>query len=295
MLSTVAYGFVSRAIDRAPRDEPAFWIRKVNWGPAFDVVVVGDSRVNRGVSPAAMQATLPGKKVANFGFSGAGLAGEYLAALPRLLTPTATPPVIVLGITPRSLTPVAAGNHEYWAWERTRPIERWGLARLSDVLFFLTPENPVLLFGRPVAGAPRYEQEAHETGWLAANRIPPDPDASLEEYVELFAKTQVSDQLVRELVASVAQWHQRGIRVFAFRPPTTRSMIDLENARSGFGESAIRQSLENAGAQWLDVENDSYPTFDGNHLTSDGAIRFSTDLGTILRQRMFDHHANTRR
>lgn len=292
LLSTVAYGTVSRAIDRAPRDEPAFWIRKVNWGPDFDAVVAGDSRVNRGVSPAAMQTTLPGKKIANFAFSGAGLTGEYLAASARLLAPTAIPPVIVLGITPRSLTPVAAENHDYRAWAKTRAIERWGLAQLSDVLFFLTPENPVLLFGRPIAGAPRYQQNPHETGWLPVNRIPRDPDASLDEYVSLFAKTQVSDQVVRELVSAVGGWHERGISVFAFRPPTSRWMIELEDTRSGFQQNAVRDALERVGAKWLEVGGDAYHTVDGNHLTPDSAIEFSADLGAMLREALAGRGSN---
>ena len=53
---------------------------KAHWHPhSLDVVLAGDSRIYRGVSPKAMSETLPGLRVGNFGFSSVALAEPYLS------------------------------------------------------------------------------------------------------------------------------------------------------------------------------------------------------------------------
>lgn len=282
LIFTAGYGVLCRRIDRAPRDAPRFWVDKVSWSAQYDVVVAGDSRVNRGVWPHAMAQVLKDTRIANFGFSGVGFEARYLEAIGALLDPKSARRSIVLGVTPRSLTELAIASNGYLSWAATGRIERWTLKHSSALQVFLTPENPVLLFGRYVGNGPTYSQEEHADGWMPGGRDPEDPRASRQEYEQLFASTRLSFPAMSGLIDQVGRWVSDGVMVYMYRPPTTAATVELEDARSGFDEVAFRRRVQAAGGRWLDFPCDAYRTYDGNHLTKTAAIRFSEDLARAI-------------
>ena len=74
-----------------------------------------------------------------------------------------------------------------------------------------------------------------------------------------------------------------GIKVYAFRPPATEEMLEVENKYSGFDEATFVSFFEAAGGTWLEVEQTKYPSYDGSHLCPDGAIDFSHDLARLIK------------
>ncbi len=277
---TLIYGGISRKIDRAPRDDAAFWLKKLALKPDYDLIIAGDSRMNRGLAPEILSPSLGGIKVTNFAFSGGGFEPNYLKALTELALPRKS--TIVLGITPRSLTELAAKTSGFQTWYHTSSLERTNLAALHKIDLFLTPENPVMLIGRVVGHGPKYGQEMHEGGWLPGSRIPEDPRASINEYTDIFKRNKVSPEILSRFIAQIREWTKSGITVFCLRPPTTPEIVALENEKSGYDEASIRESVTSAGGIWLEIRQDKYPTFDGNHLTKQGAIDFSRDVCRLL-------------
>lgn len=67
--------------------EDTFLDRKLSWRAAFDTLLAGDSRMEEGVSPAEVQACMPGRRVGNLAFRGAGWEVRYLDAIDRALDP----------------------------------------------------------------------------------------------------------------------------------------------------------------------------------------------------------------
>lgn len=51
----------------------SFWLQKANAEARYDIVLLGDSRVYRGISPEDMAIVLDGYEILNFGFSANGL------------------------------------------------------------------------------------------------------------------------------------------------------------------------------------------------------------------------------
>jgi hypothetical protein len=75
-----------------------FWVMKAQGMSRYDMILMGDSRVYRGLSPQAMEEVLPGERILNFGFSGGGFVdgargpNRRPAQLPRdLLADTGQP------------------------------------------------------------------------------------------------------------------------------------------------------------------------------------------------------------
>lgn len=264
--------------DRAGISREQFWSVKLGWSQQFDVVAAGDSRVLCDVSPRAMQDVAPFQKVANFGFNYAGFNADYLRGVVSKLNLASASPTIVLGITPRSLTPLnqrVSGYRE----ELDRPL--WRRMLNSHAGGLLASFRPFAI-ERIIKQAG--SKDFYPDGWMAVRMNPPNPEADLPVYRSIFNGNTVSDGIVDQLVATVSQWRRERIRVFAFRPPVTAEMLSVENQRSGFRESDFIRRFADAGGTWLTFDSSLYQVCDGSHLDADSARLFSRDLARKLRE-----------
>ncbi|MBK9193204.1 MAG: hypothetical protein IPM77_17830 [Crocinitomicaceae bacterium] len=124
-----------------------------------------------------------------------------------------------------------------------------------------------------------YKESFESGGWVKSDKFPADSTEALNSYREVFDGNRVNDTLVSYLHQQVEKWTGNGIRVFGFRPPVTKAMKNLEDSISGFSETEIKLNFENAGGTWIDFNDADYISYDGSHLTSESAIKFSADLG----------------
>jgi hypothetical protein len=108
------------------------------------------------------------------------------------------------------------------------------------------------------------------------------PNDEIEPYRKVFFDNSVDSAIIDILIRQTKQWSRAGIHVYAFRPPTTHNMIQLENELSGFDEKNFKIRFANAGGTWLDVNQTAYVSYDGSHLHRDAALQFSLDLAEIL-------------
>jgi len=265
-----------------------FWVLKTHGEKKYDMTLMGDSRVYRGISPKAMETVLTDVRIFNFGYSGGGLNPVMYAAAEAKLAPTSHQPSIVLGITPLSLTPHAAKN-EHYLQELNRPsdyiyLRLYGLSIVK--LFESIDLSGAIdhLWGDSGLGDWGYFQEFHEDeGWIASWNVPENQQWTLPSYRDLFSKTQVSEQLVQELMDQTRQWREQGIRVYAFRVPTGDEMVALENRMSGFDETAFIEQFQDAGGTWFSFPQDLYYSYDGSHLIKQSALDFSVDLAELIK------------
>lgn len=268
----------------------AFWVLKTHQPPRYDVVMAGDSRTYRGASPSAMRVALPTLRVLNFGYSSGGLASPLLEAAAAKLDPAGAR-VIVLGVSPFSLTPMAAENGHFKSFLHQDPRlyepSPWaaGMQRYFDPII----DSPALALQREINAPPEglyYHEDFFDDGWVGSWTRPEDPTRAIKDYQETFAKTRVSPAVAGELFEQVRHWTDAGIQVFAFRPPTTQAMVALENEVSGYDEVEVAARLTQAGAVWLDFSSASYRTYDGSHLHQAAAAAFSLDLARAMEARL---------
>ncbi len=255
----------------------AFWPMKASWRHCADVVVAGDSRIYRAVSPAAMKAHLPDVRILNYGFSAAGYSQPYIEAVEELLDPASKVKTIILGVSPFSLTPDAVADNGFDDARR----------KLADRGFVSAAFEPVLAFFEPMSlsdawreliGAAKnkhYYQRYGRNGWIASTRVPPRPKRALKEYRRIFRGNRVSEDVTAGLLRAVSRWRRRGIRVFAFRVPSSAAMIELESSLSGFDEAKFVARFTAAGGVWIKMDQAGYHSYDGSHIHSNAAARIA--------------------
>ncbi len=262
-----------------------YWARKMMWEPEYDLVLAGDSRTNRGVSPAAMTRELPDLRIINFSFQSTAFTQEYLEAIERRLDPDGRR-ILVLGISPISLTPRNARNNMFLEMHRRHPAEIYQRVNLDSVLRFFSPieweRSDAPLRTRTGNKVKIY----HADGWVSVRDDPPQPTRNIPYYEEFYVDNQVSDEIIDELLSAVRQWTENGISVFAFRPPTTVAMFELEERISGLDENEFAERFRAAGGTWLRFRHGSFLSYDGSHLQDSAARRFSTVMARRIAQHL---------
>jgi hypothetical protein len=239
-----------------------------------------------------MEAILPDDEVLNYGYLNAGYFGDYLTGAATKLSHTASAPILVLGISPNSLTPEAAENSHYLQ-ESYRSIPYrllyTGFERVMSLFDPIDPAQIIIDLARAAnmfkpfeKNVWPYQQLLMENGWNASDRIPRRPATALDLYNHKFTDNQVDDSIVNGLLVQVHLWVEQGIVVFGFRVPTTAEMIALEDNKSGFNEPEFVTRFQESGGQWLSVCGTCYVSYDGSHLSADGAVQLSSDLANLI-------------
>ncbi|MFA9391273.1 MAG: hypothetical protein ACERKD_15800 [Prolixibacteraceae bacterium] len=261
-----------------------FWSRKTFAAPKFNVVVMGDSRVYRGVSPEIMDQHLNGLKVLNFGYSNGGLNSTmFKAALSKFNAKSKTK-VLVLGVSANAITDYTKNNDQYLQ-ELTRPreevLERIYLNPLLYWFSATTPEKLKESF-QPIDHSYYYLSNYHMNGYVESDKFPADTTEAIASYEDDFNKYQVNENTLATLFEQVHSLVQQGITVIAYRPPVSQPMRELEDSMGNYNEALLQQRLENAGAHWISVNPNQYKTYDGSHMDQPSAERFSRDLADSI-------------
>jgi len=267
--------------------EKMFWSVKSEWKNCLTMTVGGDSRTYRGVSPETINSNeyLQDYKVGNYGFISNGWTKKYLAALERTLDKDSDKPlVLVLGLTPYSLTDLAARDNSFIRMEKVAKTTKMESIWFGRLYQFFSPINVNKLFVAKAKGN-TYFQHYHENGWVASYRKKDVPRSALDQYKKRYKKKKVNKKMVKDVISYVKRWNKKNIVVFGYRPPTTQEMWELEELQSGYNEDDIAKRFSDAGGVWLKFEN-KYHSYDGSHLREDGAIEFSTDLAALIAEHL---------
>ncbi len=267
----------------------SFWAAKASWRHNADVIVAGDSRVLTAVSPAAMAEHLTGRRIVNYAFLGVGYERQYIEAINKVLATDGPPPMIVLGVSPRSLTEGASKQKWFGPEMKKHFLQRQLLAHSSDVLQATRPIDYADLMASLSLAQPRSERmilDYHADGWQSADMIPPNIELGLAEYATKYSEAEegpVRQKYIDQLLAAVKRWRAQGIAVYGFRPPSCAQMVALENRISGFDEASFVRQFQAAGGVWLPVSQTAYASYDGSHLDVRSAPVFSADLAKMIK------------
>ncbi|MBI4404645.1 MAG: hypothetical protein HY537_10810 [Deltaproteobacteria bacterium] len=261
-----------------------FWVSKIDAGKEFDIVIFGDSRVYRGVSPKHMESILQDKKILYFGFSNVGLTSDYLKDGIRKLKTDAENRLIVIGITSHSMTPNAFKHNNYTVLKETK-------IKFSQMAVWL---NWLLGYFRPLAQTEIMEmfgalppskaaEEYHWGGWVSLRTPAGKSDFSSKYYVQDFANNKVTDENIRETLNAVREIVSGGVAVYGFRPPVSRELQEFEQQYSGLQYTDLVRQFEEAGGIWIPIEPDKFSTYDHSHLSEESAIQLSQLLAEQIR------------
>jgi len=262
-----------------------FWTQKTFAPAKYQVVVLGDSRVYRGISPEVMEMNLPGMKVLNFAYSNGGLNPVMFKAAEEKLSEKSQKKIIVLGISPNCITAFSQKNEQFQQ-ERTRPREDiFERLYLNGILYQFSATTPEgirdLLKKKPSTSY--YRNEYYSNGYVESEKFPVDTMESISSYTQDFTNYKVKLQYIERLAWQVNDWSSRGICVIGFRPPASTPMRTLEDSMGLYNETIISARFREAGGHWIELKANRYKTYDGSHLDRKSAIMLSNDLALEIK------------
>lgn len=282
----VAIIAVLRPPSRAPANPDWFWRDKLAWRGEAAIVLAGDSRVYRGLVPDEFESRGLGRTL-NFGFSSGAFDDPYLDAIERLVNPRVSQPLVVLGLSAWSLTPLASASNGFHQAVESAKSTPWSaqtsrrLARLADHL------RPIKLgewMPRPVT-SDLYQQVFHPDGWVQSNHLRPDPARGLDVARENHLNgNHVDPVIVKNLAARIERWRARGWIVVATRIPGDPAVDHEAEILSAWTRSDVESTLVAAGALWLKISEEELVSYDGVHLDAASAHRISASLAISIRQ-----------
>lgn len=261
-----------------------FWSRKTFATAKYNVVLMGDSRVYRSLSPEIFELHLPGLKVLNFAYSNGGINPVMFDAAEKKLATNDKPKVIVLGISTNTITDYSAGNQQYLQ-ELTRPreevLERIYLNPLRYWFSATSPEKLKKQFSNSEETA-YYRNKYFMNGYVESEKFPVDTMAAIPSYTSDFNNYKVELKNTEVLFEQVEKWTKAGITVVAFYPPVSQPMRMLEDTLGLFDEERIKAGIEKASGHWVELNPTDYKTYDGSHLTIESAQKLSFNISRYI-------------
>jgi hypothetical protein len=259
-----------------------FWLKKTTNSKKYDIVVIGDSRIYRGISPKVISEKLNGVSVLNFGYSSARLNDFMFSQAEKKLDMSSNNKAIIIGITPNALTVSSNENDHILEFLNMPKEEQLEILYFYDFLKLFAPIRKKDFRKSDKNSKPNYIQDFEADGWVASDKIPEDTTEAFESYTSNFEDNKVSLNRVDDLCKKTKLWVNQGIKVYAFRFPTSVSMKNIEDSLSGFNEKLISEKIEKEGGIWLEFNFNRYHSYDGSHLDKESAINFSFDLAKKL-------------
>ncbi|MCB2190400.1 MAG: hypothetical protein KQI62_02475 [Deltaproteobacteria bacterium] len=244
--------------------------------------MAGNSRVFLGLSPRHMGKVYGSYRILNFGFVACSLDRRYLEHAASLLDANSSRPILILGICPHALMkPSSANGYVYWSSqslpERNTLLRQIWYDNFSGKAFIKTNARNLLNLsrGRPLN---RYFAD----GWEACLPVRKQQDEYIKASIRVAQHKRVRRRMVDEFLQVVSEFHQNGITVIAYRPPSHVRMRQEEEGPSGLDFQDLAKRFTQAGGTWLEVNPEAYQTYDGAHLAYPAAIRLSRDLARYL-------------
>ncbi len=258
-----------------------FWLVKLRADAAYDAVLAGDSRALSDLDPASMSAALS-SRVLNFGFNVAALSPEYIDAAASKLDPRSPNRRLIIGVTPRSLTPVNAKLSGYEEEDNRSVDEQFFNWHLNGLNEMFRPVSLPLLILR-IRGVQVGYTDHMPNGWMPVSLRPHSAVAQVAVYNRIFVKNQVSSSMEEAFLQKILELSRAGIRVVGVRLPVAPALLDAENRMSGFDEAAFIHRFEAAGGQWVPSPAGSFTITDGSHIDAADAPRYSSLLAAAIR------------
>jgi hypothetical protein len=251
----------------------AFWANKLVNAPVYDIVVVGDSRVYRGINPQIIEQQFKSKvRCFNFGFSSAGLDTILLNEACKKLKSSGMK-TLLIGVSVNSFYPHALKNQHFKEWQHKPKKELWikrhlypHLSQLSPYalsdLYHLGTNNQYFEFFKP------------QSGFVYSCKLPIDTNSAIQPYRQYFERTQCSDLAVNLFMNKLAQMKLQGYNIVLLRVPASYTMWNMEDEFSGNVINELELKTSQLGINWIQTTPSKH-TYDGSHLIDKSTNQFS--------------------
>jgi hypothetical protein len=252
-----------------------FWANKVNYSPNYDIVIVGDSRVYRGINPSVFENEFNHQYTAyNYGFSSAGLDTFIINQGIQKLKKNGKK-IIIIGLSASSFyKPNIENEHlhsllqkntkDLWVKRNIYPritcFERYSVLDFKKIYFNIS-----------------YHHQFMSNGWIASHKTPIDSTEALASYKDFYKKFRNTNTGSRQFILKLKTLIKAGYSIYCFRTPTSFAMKNLEDKNSTLNFNTLALDLNKIGAHYLTLSN-QYQSYDGSHLDERNANLLSLEI-----------------
>jgi hypothetical protein len=288
--------FYYKGIDpftRISTERARFFVLKVNFKPDANVLFVGHSRVMRDLSPGHFSTVMPGLKVRNYAFPSLQYDRDTLADIDALMSDGPGRKIIIMEFSPWVIPtrPLITNRNKIVQEARGHTaLVKWLLLEHPDLYALLQPPGMYQLWRRLVDGS-GYAAEREE--WALSERHTRYHDNGWAERIgwqtfspvlhEPRAKLKTAPGAIELIYDQIRRWRERGIQVIGIQTPIGPERQQHENARFEVSMKELREGFTAAGGRFLNIQHGRYSTYDGSHLASREAIRYTKDLARRIK------------
>jgi hypothetical protein len=265
----------------SPMKRDSFWAHKVTAKPVYDVVVVGDSRIYRGIDPQVVEAASGNTlRCFNFGFSSAGLDSFLLTQAKGLLDPNGAK-ILLIGISGNSFLNSSLQNEHLKSILNWNSKDIWIKRNIYPGMSFFDAYSVADLY--MINKGERYFEDYHlESGFAASLKDRVDSGSALPSYREEFLREKYSIEAEEQFINNLLRLKAEGIEIVVTRLPVASALKKLEDESTGYSMDRLKQKLVSIGIDWIEPGGETYISYDGSHLTGASAKIFSEEIASGL-------------
>ena len=257
-------------IEKLQLQSDLFWAEKVYGKSQYDVLLMGDSRTYKGVSPKTLRSRVPHVNIYNFGFSSSRINEQLLGEAEKRLQKNGKR-FLIFSCTSCDLIDT---KNEYFFSIRKPTV----FSRIFPLHFIKTDYLEQINSGSVDLGF--LSQKFKKDEAICRN--------VLGLYNHSFAKRPFLPSDFKHFVQNLKWCKRNNIKVVAYRMVSCREMDELEDKLSGVDWNKIKQAVLDEGFVWLErppsplLEQIGEHCWDASHLNAEGAELFSNWLGQEL-------------
>lgn len=246
----------------------------------LELIILGDSRVMFSSNPALINNK---RKGMNFAFPTNSYTKFYLDQVESRIKPTTD---IIVGLSLESFTG-RSNNISMKNFIAKFDRGYYFLNQMSIYLYSLFPSfdfHQVLKKTNPFTSFIRHRSRlniAHHNGWSEHLGDTIDESRFVYHYEKQFKSFPPKNEFVSNLVKFVKKMKLTGSKVYFFESPISKEILAAEKRGYRLRDQFLldlRRKLTSSGACFIKFTS-IYKTYDGDHLTSSEAKRFSKTLG----------------
>lgn len=287
-ISFIIAVLISFATDFINKDElyKALFTYKTHTNKKYDFIVCGDSRTYVGVSPKIISDSLELTGL-NLSYASAGFTKILFDKIDEKLDSKSENKIIILGITPSSFTKMAVWNGHLRGEINRKKEEVLESMYLIEIKKLFASTNPNEIW-KIITSQKRKSntKEYHlKTGWIACKLNYFDDAHSLHFYKKRFLKTKIAPKAITMFYQKIREWKEKGIQVYAFEPPISYNLSQLENNHTTFNKIEFIENFIDAGGEWINLKI-HFHSYDGSHINKKSALKLSSEIAHQIKNNL---------
>ncbi len=257
-----------------------FWAKKVEQKSIYDMVIIGDSRVYRGVNPNLKDMKILAENGAfNYGFSSAGVDTFLIENGIKKLNPKGKK-IVLLGISSSSFYKPNIENEHLKSLLQKDEKDQWVKRNIYPYLTCFERYS-LLDFKNIYKKEFYYHTFLSESGWIESKKTPMDSTEALASYADFYTMHKNDNLGASKVIKYLEKLVKKGYTIYCFRMPTSHAMRQLEDKNSTLNFEELKLAFNKIGVRWLDIKK-YYESYDGSHLDGENAIKLSTELTELM-------------